>query len=231
MPFAIAVEQSQNSKLGNGAMSTTYASIHSCPDVCPFKTTGACYGHNGPPAATWKRLNTIDIDIVKIAEEEAKAIDNLSGKYHLRIHTLGDCQTNETAQIVSSSSEKFMSKHGKKAFTYTHSWRTVDRESWKNVSILASCETPQECIQAMNKGYAASIVVSDFDKHSFYIKDNVRFVPCPKQIGRKDSCLTCKMCMKDKSLLKTKTVVAFKAHGPSRKCKSVLINKNQGDSK
>ena len=77
---AIAVENSGNKKLGG--MSTTYASLQSCPKDCPFLKSRSCYAMHGPLNITRERLcNKRSNSKLSIARQEAKAIDTLSGRW------------------------------------------------------------------------------------------------------------------------------------------------------
>src|SRR5580765_7996477 len=89
-PLAIAVERSNNSKIG--AMSATYATQRTCPKECPLRDEG-CYAETGPMGFTTKRLNRAangsryhKAVAYKAAKQEAQAIDALSGAYPLRLH-------------------------------------------------------------------------------------------------------------------------------------------------
>jgi hypothetical protein len=81
----------------------------------------------------------------------------------MRLHTVGDCRTDEAAKIVAAAAERYMDAGGGPVWTYTHAWRLVDRASWGRVSVLASCETPEQVELARARGYATAIVVDEFD--------------------------------------------------------------------
>ena len=173
---ATAVEYSSNSKLGG--MSTTYAAIGSCPASCPFLKAKACYGMSGPVMFQWNRLDQ-DASFVAVAKAEAAAIDELSGNQDLRIHTVGDCKTDQAAKLVSGAAERFMKRGRRKAFSFTHGWRNVKRESWGKVSVIASCETPADVEKAKDAGYATALVVPEFKQDTAYQHEGLKIVPCP----------------------------------------------------
>lgn len=221
---AKAIEFSENGKLGG--MSTTYAAKGSCPTSCPFMKSGACYGNCGPIAWQWSKID--GSDPVSIAKDEAVAIDKLTGRMDLRIHTLGDCRTNLAAKIVSMAAERFM-KRGRgnsKAFTFTHGWRKVQRSSWGKVSVLASCERPADVKEAQAAGYATALVVPAFKQDTAYVHEGVKIIPCPEQTGRCKSCSECRLCMQDEKLKAAGVSIAFKPHGPSLKAKAMLAEVN-----
>jgi len=228
-PTAKAIEHTENTKLtggkgtkNNSKMSTTYASQGSCPHSCPFRGTRACYGIHGPLGIQWMKLNNKTTNTVQIAKDESRAIDNLTGKNPLRVHTVGDCANNVAAKIVSAACERHTAKYNQPAYTYTHAWRVVDRASWGKVSVLASCETPKAILEARKRGYAAAIVVQKFKRNSVYLYGGTRVIPCPKQTGKTESCQTCKLCMNADRLHKTRYSIAFHIHGPTVRAKALL---------
>lgn len=220
---ATAVEYSSNSKLGG--MSTTYAAIGSCPASCPFLKAKACYGMSGPVMFQWNRLDQ-DASFVAVAKAEAAAIDELSGNQDLRIHTVGDCKTDQAAKLVSGAAERFMKRGRRKAFSFTHGWRNVKRESWGKVSIVASCETPADVGLAKKAGYATALVVPEFKQDTAYEHEGLKVVPCPEQTGRCKSCAQCRLCLQDDKLKAAGVTIGFKAHGPSIRAKGMLARQN-----
>lgn len=212
----IAVDKSQNSK--TGPVSCTYAPIHSCPSTCPFLNNG-CYAQHGHSGIHLARMNKVAEQTGKtrpidIAREEAKAIRQMKGLGPLRLHIVGDCRTSRAAKIVSSAAEEYMKEHNQKAWTYTHAWKEVPRESWGNVSVLASCETIEEAKQAMDRGYAASMVraVSFRMPYSF---NGLEMTPC-LELTKGIKCNKCQVCLHDDVLLAQKKVVCFFPHGSGK---------------
>lgn len=204
---AIAVEVSKNKKVGK--MSATYVTQASCGD-CRLRGNG-CYAEHGTVRWVTNRLNANPtVDPTEIAQDEADAVDTLSGRRHLRGHVVGDCPTDEAAKIVSAAYERYMAKHGKKAGTYTHQWKNVSRESWGQVSVLASCESLEEVRQATAKGYKTALVVTEYERDTAYEVDGVRIIPCPEMTGRAKSCEECLLCWRGDKVPGT---IAFKAHG------------------
>lgn len=166
----------------------------------------------------------------ELAMIEALAIARLSGKHPMRLHVVGDATTNGAAKLLSDAAQFHTNKFGQPVWTYTHTWREVDRKSWQNVSVLASCESTQDAKLAMARGYAAAIVV---DKHEdgggdgmgrAYWKDGVKVVPCPVQTGRAKDCKSCGLCMRAPQLLKMGSVIALEVHGQqARKASGALV--------
>jgi hypothetical protein len=238
MRGATAVENSKNSKIG--LMSATSVSQVSCSDGCKLKKyvvvpvgkptkklckisyQRACYANHGTQAWTTNRLNkeaaAENLTPLELAREEAAAILTLTGKNWLRIHVVGDCMTDEAALIVSSAAAAHKSKHGQGAHSYTHVWRSVKRESWQEVSVLASCESFDEAKQAMVLGWAPAVVLTE--KHSSpkaYKVDGMNVIPCPQQTGKSKDCLACGLCLNDAKLRAMKAVIAFEPDDQTEK--------------
>lgn len=219
---AKAIEFSENAKLGG--MSTTYAARGSCPLDCPFAKSKACYGECGPVRWQWDKMT--GKDPIAIAKDEAAAIDKLSGRMNLRIHTLGDCRSNEAAKIVSAAAERYMKRGRSKAFTFTHGWRKVARASWGKVSVVASCERSEDVKKAKQAGYATALVLPSFKQDTAYVHEGLKVIPCPEQTGRCKSCSDCRLCLQDDKLRAADVSIAFKVHGPSLKAAAMLERVN-----
>jgi hypothetical protein len=213
---AFAVANSDNSKLGKA--STTYAGPNSCPDRCSLKGNG-CYAEMG-------RVGMIKIDLEKaggtpreIALEEAKAIREMNSRLPLRLHTYGDCPDEESAQIVGEAASEYMEITGAPAWTYTHAWPDVPRIAWRDVSVMASCETMDEVYQAREMGYAPVLVVEKHDgKKSIVLDDGLRLVPCPNQTsGGRIKCVDCGLCLHDRDRYEQGQIITFEAHGMGAK--------------
>jgi hypothetical protein len=212
--FVTAVEKSSNSKTGE--VSATYAPIHSCPKTCPFLDSG-CYAQSGHTSWTLNRLNK-NCEIKKktrpidIAREEAKQIKGLSGTRDLRLHIVGDAKTPKAAEILSRAAKSHTAKAGKKVWTYTHAWREIPREKFGEISVLASCETLDECKQAIKRGYAASVVRLKPFKGTMPFQ-GLNMKACPGIVQDNVKCNDCKLCLDDSKLLKENKVICFFPHG------------------
>ncbi|MCR4338261.1 MAG: hypothetical protein NUW01_00080 [Gemmatimonadaceae bacterium] len=212
-PAVFAKEVTEGIKLG--PVSATYVAQVTCPATCAFKGAG-CYAEHGPLAmVTTKRLNrrALALTALDVAHQEAEAIDRLTGSRDLRLHVVGDCATDETAQVVAAAAERFEGRGGKRVWTYTHAWRTVDRSAWGNVSVLASCERPEQVAEARSRGYAAALVVDEHRERKRYERDQVTLIPCPEQTTRGVQCVSCRLCFDDTRLIKDGLTIAFALHG------------------
>lgn len=218
------VEISQNSKVGQ--VSATYAAQQSCPKSCQLRNSG-CYAESGMVGMQTRRLNRANRSAGELARAEAKGIRSLTGRFPLRLHVVGDCKTDYSATTVSSAADEHRAKFGNSVWTYTHAWRDVQRSSWGNVSVLASCETVQETVEAMQKGYAAALVLPKHKQPTAWWEptssSHVTVIPCPEQTGKATSCEECRLCWNGGRLRAGRLVIGFAAHAGKAKVKAKLV--------
>lgn len=213
-----AVVKSGNRKLG--IVSTTLAAQASCPESCVFKNGGGCYAERGPLMVFHvKKLNSnaesLDSSPLDVAVEEASAIDAMRvvpGR-PLRLHTVGDCSTDEAARTVADAARRYVERGGGPVWTYTHAWHTVKRSSWGDVSVLASCETDADIRLARRRGYAAAVVVPEFSGRKLQHWRSETLLPCPAQTTENVTCNDCRLCMNDRGLKSRGYAIAFAVHG------------------
>jgi hypothetical protein len=220
MELAKAVELSSNAKIG--PCHATYVTQASCPD-CAFKEKG-CYAEAGHVGIITRKLNnnardTPGLTARDIAEAEADAItQKLSGSLDLRIHVVGDCTTPEAAEIVSTAASR-KTPRDRKAWSYTHAWRDVPREAWGKVSVLASCEAPEDVTQAREQGWATAVVVDKFpNAGAFKLPNGEKAFACPQQTHGVQ-CVKCRLCLKESDgyLHRRGMAIAFEVHGSGTK--------------
>ena len=229
----MAVEKSGNRK--TGILSTTYVSQASCDATCrlhPANNNGetVCYA-NSDHAGLWTR--TVNASTVfgamALARNEARAIDTLTGREPLRLHVVGDCATDAAAKAVAAACDRYFARGGGKAYTYTHAWRSVRRDSWGNVSVLASCETADDITAAKARDYATAVVYGGpMQEKAFVMTDSNGVehtcITCPAQLTAmratlnpdtaRVNCAICPaLCRSDANLKKQGISVAFHAHG------------------
>jgi hypothetical protein len=229
----MAVEKSGNRK--TGILSTTYVSQASCDATCrlhPANNNGetVCYA-NSDHAGLWTRtVNGSPVfGAMALARNEAAAIDTLTGREPLRLHVVGDCATNGAAKAVAAACDRYFARGGGKAYTYTHAWRSVRRDAWGNVSVLASCEIADDITAAKKRGYATAVVYGGpMQEKPFVMVDSKgnehTCITCPAQLTAmraktnpdtaRVNCATCPfLCRSDKNLQAKGITVAFHAHG------------------
>ncbi len=219
--LAIAKTSSGNAKLGDAA--TTHAAQASCPSSCVFKDGGGCYAESGRQGMfVTRRLNEVgellDADALDVAMAEAEAIDAMEvvpGR-PMRLHTVGDCSTDDCARVVAAAARRYVERGGGPVWTYTHAWRDVERASWGSISVLASCETGQDVRAASARGYATALVVEAFESDRRYPigpgASGNDVLPCPS-MTRHVACSDCRLCFNDAGLRERGYSIAFELHG------------------
>lgn len=230
MPVKLILNTENRKLLG---CAVTYVAQQSCPQECLFLNQG-CYAEYGPMLWTvTSKLNqeAKGLGIMDLARREAELIAWLSRDPRardrpLRLHGVGDCASDGAAKIVARASEYWITKNKAPVWGYTHAWKNVKRESWRNVSILASVENPIDLALAWRRDYAAALVVPEFPNgpkaFTQWIKkpgkksQSFKVIPCPEQtlgIG----CRDCKLCFKDQWLHENRIVIGFTPHGVGQK--------------
>lgn len=222
MNSVIVTEKSSNKKLSlDQTCSTTYVSQETCPSNCPLHNNG-CYAESSFTGIFARKLNASnETNVIKIAQEEADGIRTLTGTRSLRLHTLGDAPNDECVKILAKAAKEYRAKNGQPVFTYTHNHITP-RKDWGEISILRSCEDVESVRKCNSEGFAAAMIVPEFKKHSAYHIDGVKFVPCPQQTKKAESCVKCRLCMNDKKLLNSNVNILFATHGNKKN----QINRN-----
>lgn len=216
-----AVNISKNEKVG--IAHATYVSQKSCPTTCPLLNAG-CYAEHGNIAFHLRRMNKAAeaLGALELARLEADAIEaKLSGSLDLRIHVVGDCTTNEAASIVSQAALSKL-RSSKKPWSYSHAWRSVDRSAWGDVSVLASCETPAQVVEAQDRGWATAMIVDKFQGDKLYTDGQLKVLPCPNQT-REVKCVDCRLCLGDTRLRDKGITIGFAAHGSRFKKVQALV--------
>ncbi len=222
MNGAIYVEGSKNSKLSKSEpVDSTYVSIQaSCPKSCALMSEG-CYGKTSFTGIVNSRLNkeAVSVSALDAARAEAFAIDEsynggeVPGR-SLRLHVIGDSRTVAGTKLINSAIKRWRMRGGNICWAYTHSWHNVSRDTWNQVSILASVDSVDQVDAAREQGYAPAIVVSEHKSDKTYLLDgsDVKWIPCPSQT-RDVACLDCALCFNADRLFKDNFGIAFAAHG------------------
>lgn len=215
------VEKSADRKLStNNNVSATWVPQYSCSSDCPLKDNG-CYAEVGHAGIQTHRLNRLakaakrSLTALrrKLAVDEAAGIRRLTGTRQLRVHAVGDCATPQAAGLVGQAMVEHQQKHGKTAWTYTHSWRHVARAAWRGANVLASCDNVTQIKAARARGYATSVVVPPHPTNKIYRLGGERIVPCPAQFKhggkRVVTCEFCTLCKRPKFLREQRLSIGF----------------------
>jgi hypothetical protein len=207
--------------------SSTYASIEAtCSTDCPWKA-GGCYAKAGITGMINARMDEAAAGKteLEVMREEARQIDaafggrlvpadGARGGRDLRLHVGGDASSEAGARALAGAAERWRGRRGGTVWTYSHSWRSVDRAAWGGISVLASVESAAEIEQARARGYASAIVVERFPKQHRVFSlpgSTAKIIPCPAETASV-TCVKCRLCL-DRDLLKHDEAIAFSLHG------------------
>lgn len=187
-----------NSKLGNGvpvvakgkwrgvaAFSLTLEERATCPSTCTMWAD--CYGNNVRFAT---RISNDDPGaLMAKIEGEAKALLRTYGKILIRPHVLGDWFSTEYAAFW----RRLVLEHrGLHIFGFTQ-WPR-DSEIGRAVQAINDADPERVWVRFSNAGGPMSANVEG------------EGIPCPEQLGRTDSCMTCGLCWS------TTHPISFKRH-------------------
>lgn len=227
--YISVVEKSGDAKLSaRGNVSATWVPQQSCHEDCPLKRNG-CYAEEGRSGLhTWKmnrRAQAAKKGLAHLrkllAQQEAKAIRGLTGLRKLRVHVVGDCATAYAARLVGRAMVAHGKKHGKPAWTYTHSWRAIPKAAWSGANVWASCERPEQVAEARARGYAAALIVPPHPTNKVYEFGGQKVIPCPAQFvkdgKRTVTCEFCNICQRPDELSAEGFVVGFAPDGVTTK--------------
>lgn len=223
---------------------------HDCPFIDDSCYAG--YGHqrfvtNRLNAA---ELLTEESPDIEIARKEASEIDKLRGDKPLRLHIVGDCMSDAAARIIAAAVLRYIArgeliarqKFAQDAersgipqvfidaftpkppdvWTYTHAWRHVARASWGPISVLASCETPEDIAAATARGYACELT---YTGELPRVVAGLRTIACPQQTGGKPDCASCLMCARDTRLY-GRAIIALSGHAAPKKVAAAIARRS-----
>ena len=187
--------------------------------------------HHSPPGGTPDLANDIaSLDDTTFARVVPQ--DGARGGRDLRLHVSGDARTIGAVRILARAAERWVGRGGGSVWTYTPAWRTVPRSAWGPISVLASVETIEATMSAMDRGYAPALTVRahaldpDIERvlgaevaaaGAWRPRDGngLRIVPCPYET-RSVTCGSCRLCL-DRDLHSLGVGVSFAAHGRGAK--------------
>jgi len=187
-----------NSKLGNGvpvvakgkwrgmaAFSLTLEERATCPSTCTM--WAECYGNNVRFAT---RVSSDDMPALQARiEQELKSLLRTYGKVLVRLHVLGDFASEGYATFW----RRLVLEHrGLHIFGFTQ-WPR-DSEIGRAVQTINDADPERVWIRFSNAGGPMSANVEG------------EGIPCPEQIGKTASCMTCGLCWS------TTHPVSFKRH-------------------
>lgn len=188
-------------------VSATYVSINAtCPRSCPFLNAG-CFVQAGFTKMLSDRLDreARGMSALLVARAEARAIDDTfkrgvpqdgaRGGRDLRLHVGGDCGSPAGVRALAGAAERWRARGGGVVWTYTHHWRTVPREAWGAIAVLASVESVADIKRARRCGYPAAVIVDSFPTDKRFNVDGEPIIPCPAETRGK-TCVECRLCLR-----------------------------------
>ena len=187
-----------NSKVGNGvpvvakgkwrgmaAFTLTLEERKTCPTSCQM--WAECYGNNLRFAT---RVSSDDMPALQAKiEQELKSLLRTYGRVLIRLHVLGDFASEEYAKFWANL---VLEHRGLHIFGFTQ-WPR-DSEVGRAVQAINDADPERVWIRFSNAGGPMSANVGG------------EGIPCPEQLGRTDSCMTCGLCWS------TTHPVSFKRH-------------------
>lgn len=190
-------------------MFATYREVGAtCPASCPLLGAG-CYAQGGNVAMHARRGS---YDATDGARFVAWVADLPHGAV-VRLHVSGDVMMpgDDGATVVDAAYlDDVIRAAGARPdvtmYGYTHAWRDIDRARFAmpaNLTINASCDTPDDVADARAAGWMTTTVVPS-DTTARRTGDTV---VCPEQTSG-IPCVECKLCMRARPV-----TVAFRAHG------------------
>jgi hypothetical protein len=210
-------------------VASTYLPVaQSCPSSCTFRDNG-CMAQSGYTGRAVRRLEVAAADMshYEIEAAEARALDRLLPRgvprdggrdgrspRDLRLHVSGDVGSVPGLRAIAAAVDRLKARGLGSAWTFTHAWRSLPREIWEPISVLASVEASADAELAWALGYAPAIVVPRFPGTRTFELGGFRWTPCPAEL-RKATCATCRLCLDGVDRMHAeRRGIAFAVHGP-----------------
>lgn len=220
-------------------VASSYVSISAtCPKGCPFKDNG-CYAQAGQTHLIMGRLDRAGrgLDPVAVTKAEADAVallwprgvpqDGAAGGRDFRFHVGGDTSCTAGTRALADATETLRGRGLGEAWSYTHRWRTIPREAWGSIHVLASVETSRDIVEAKQRGYAPALTVDVARSEQPYKIGGVRMIPCPyESTPRRPTCSQCRLCLRD--LSDSNEGIVFSVHGNDAKLARRTLRVIQG---
>lgn len=213
---------SANVKTGKIPVSAT--GRDSCPDSCPLKGDGGCYGENYGTNFVWNKIDAGKIGGT-LASFVAKVSAFPAGQLW-RHDQVGDLP-NVAGYIDAAALGSIVQANiGKRGFTYTHHLPSVgDNGKWIAASnawgfaVNLSANTLEQADEYLRLGIApvVCLIPPTIEKQVFTPAGN-RVVVCPGQRIDHVTCESCKLC----AVIDRSFVIGFIGHG-TRAAKVIRI--------
>lgn len=130
----------------------------------------------------------------------------------LRLHVVGDACGGIGALVVGRAAVGWVAVGGGLVWTYTHRAREIRRDAWgPAVSVLASCETDADVVEAKARGYVPALV------RGFGVGRPAGGIECPQQTGKAQDCASCMACARGGRLRRGDRYIVLSPHGSGAK--------------
>lgn len=222
------VKRSGNKKIG--LIPSTTSEMSTCPSTCAFHNKG-CYAGFHNLINNWRKVSEgkRGSDWDNLCNEIRKLPDNQIWRHNVAGDLPGKdgkIDTKELAKLVRANK-------GKRGFTFTHkpvsfsgqgiiNARAIHAANKQGFTINLSTESIEQADQYLKLGIGpvALVVPSDIKYKSFKTPAGNQVVICPA-VTHKDKikCKNCGLC----AIPNRKSIIAFPAHGPSKKKVSGLV--------
>lgn len=202
---------SKNKK--TGLLSQTYTDKCTCPQRCPFRTSGGCYAMSGHCRMHWDKVPEKGVT----PEDLSQTIKNGIHTSVVRHNVAGDLATPGTDDIdekLLKTITQAYKENAITAYTYTHceinarNSRLIREAAENGMIINYSCETIEQAKTAKEQGCNAVVEV---EKMSAPVveKDGLTLIQCPATYREGVHCQNCGICWQKNR----QAVVAFPLHG------------------
>ena len=209
-----------------GPIMTTMSVSETCPDACPFKSSG-CYAESGPVNIHWRKLDSgktgmpwdAFLDIVERLLPTQLWRHNVSG-----LPGIGDSlDVPALIQLVYANA-----KAKARGFTYTHKpmkteWErgAVYSANLNGFTINLSGNNPAHADELADMGIGPVVTVLPADQlENTTTPKGRRVVVCPAVTRDNVSCASCGLCAN----AKRDCIVGFPAHGVQKRKASAIAS-------
>jgi hypothetical protein len=220
--------KSANAKTGPIPVSTT--SYATCPTSCVFRKNG-CYADSGPLALHWKAVTEGKRGTTW--EAFCDTVAAMPEGTFWRHNQAGDLPSDGVGIDSYAMLQLVDANKGKRGFTYTHhNVMEGTQHAMRNQAAIANANrhgftvnlsandlAHADELMALNIGPVVVVVPSDTTDNTV-TPEGHKVVLCPATQRDDVSCATCQLCQRQRT-----TIVAFPAHGTSKKKADVVARK------
>lgn len=222
--------ESSNAK--TGPIPVTMTERASCAPGCMFRRIddkrNGCYADNFPLVLHWDRVEISGVNLLDFCESIAALPEKTLWRHNVAgdLDHAGGYINRRTLERITEANK------GKRGFTYTHHDLTlgnnlaaVKKANADGFTVNASCDSPEHAAKVhADHGIPVVCVVPEKEERKTWETANGhRVVRCPATYRDEITCSNCKAC----SIVSRSTIIAFPAHGASRKAAERAIMKGK----